>query len=197
MSTLQSILEKYKAKSEDEQNFMDKHTDNVQVTDHPNAKDVHDSAKKVKKADRKSNRQGYEPEEDAEVYESQQMFSIDEIKAVLASVEVEEEVIDRIEDTLEEASPAYFLQIIDEAVQEFLEEADEEDREILDEMLATEEGYEELIDLIFEDEDEDDDDDDDDECEKCGGDQKKCDCDVIKKNPKVDESGCGGSHKKK
>ena len=195
MSTpLQSILEKYKAKSGDEQNFMDKHTDNVDQTDGPGAKEVHDGAKKVKKADRKSNRQGYEPEEDAEVYESQQMFSIDEIKAVLASVELEEDMIDHIEDTLEEASPAYFLQIIDEAVAEFLEEADEEDREILDEMLQTQEGYEELIDMIFEEED-DDDDDDDDDCEKCG--EKDCECDVLKKSPKVDESGCGGSHKKK
>lgn len=179
--TLKSILEKYKAKGADEQHFMDKHTDNVQVTDGPGAKEADAAAKKVKKSTRKPHH-GYEPGEDEEVYESVDRFSIEDIKSVLVTEELDEEIVDRIEKTLLEASPAYFMQIVDEAVNAFVEEATDEERAILDEMLSTEEGYQELVDLIFEEDDDDDDEDDEDDEDEDDDDE-----DVIDPKPKLKE----------
>ncbi len=50
-----------------------------------------------------------------------------------------------------EEDATFYLRLIDEAVQEFIdEEATEEEKELLDEMLSSDEGYEEFIDILFE-----------------------------------------------
>ena len=153
MTDLNDILEKYKARSGDEQNFMDKHTDNVQVTDAPGGDTAKKVVDKMKKHDRKSTRQGLEPEEEEDMYES------------------EEHLID----------------MIDEMIRDYYNaDASSEEQELLDEMLSSAEGYQELVDMIFEsedeDEDEDEEDDDEDEDEEDDDDD---DDEVIEKNPKL------------
>ena len=156
---LSSILEKYKAKGEDEQRFMDKHTDNVQVTDGPGKKE-HDAAAAKAKKHKRSPHKGYEPGEDEEVYESADFFSIDDVRQALTEVELDEETIFAVEENLQDHSPTHFLNIIDEAVQEFYqEEADEEEKAWIDEMLESDESFEKFLDMIFEEDDEDEDDD--------------------------------------
>lgn len=71
---ISNIIDRYKkAKTSSEKGFVDKHVDNVEVTDAPGAESVDKAAKSTSKHDRKKTRQGYEPGEDASVYEN---FSI-------------------------------------------------------------------------------------------------------------------------
>ena len=144
MTTLKSILEKYKQNGEDEQRFMDKHTENVSVMDGPGVAELQKAMGHTKKVKRIADQEG------DEVYESTDHFSIEDIKSVLVTEDIDEDTINRIEQHLVEASPSYFMEIIDNAVETFREEASEEERAIIDEMLSTEEGYQELVDLIFE-----------------------------------------------
>lgn len=181
-STLKNILEKYKARSEDEQHFMDKHTDNVAMHDAVGKSEHDDAVSKIKKHSRSKTRQGYEPGEDEEVYES---FTLEDVRAALSAAEINESVIDEVEDTLTNASPSYFMKIIDEAINEFYDEASEEEQNLLDEMLSTDEGYEELIDFIFEE-----------KCEECGCEECECDDEdeeddddeIVDTKPKMKES---------
>lgn len=135
MSDLNTILEKYKARSGDEQNFMDKHTDNVNVTDAPHGDTAKKVIDKMKKHDRKKTRQGLEPEEEEDMYESNE----------------------------------HLVDMIDVMIREYYEEdATPEEQELLDEMMSSAEGYQELVDMILisEDEDEDDDEEDDEDDEE-------------------------------
>ena len=147
MSDLNTILEKYKARSGDEQNFMDKHTENVQVTDAPHGDTAKKTIEKMKKHDRKKTRQGMEPEEEEGMYES------------------EEQLVD----------------MIDRLIREYYnDDASSEEREMLDEMMSSAEGYQELIDMVFEETEKDEDEDEEDEDEEDDDDD-----DVIEKNPKL------------
>lgn len=167
---LQNILEKYKIRTMrsdgDEQRFADLHTDNISVFDGPGVKEVMAAANATSRVAKP------EAPNDEEMYESVS-FTIDEIKAALAdpSLELNQDLIESIEDELfnvvdldEEA--VEYLSIIDEAVNDFYQEATEEEQAIIDEMLSTDEGYEEFLDMIFEDDMPGD-------CVKC----KKCDGD--------------------
>lgn len=151
-NTLTDILEKYKKvergyldnKDEGEENFIDKHIDNVQVTDHPSVEKEkghpHNAGEKAKTAPRKKDNKGYEPGEDAKVYESVQ--------------EIDEELDN-------------FLQIIEEAVDDFLmNDASEEEALLIREMFDTDEGYAEFMEMMMEA---------DDYCDHCG--EKPCECD--------------------
>jgi hypothetical protein len=183
---LVNIIEKYKARSGDEQDFMDKHTDNVEVTTAPGGEKGKEASEKMKKADRKNTRQGYEPGEDEEYYESRQMK--DSKKEMMVSKGGKVEVIDK-KDWESYKKKGYIvaedfgvdldtmLSIIDEAVAELSEELTEDEKLSLDEMLSTPEGYQDLINSIFEEKDEDEDEYDDDEEEK-----------IVEKNPKVKKS---------
>lgn len=143
MSDLNTILEKYKARSGDEQNFMDKHTDNVNTTDAPGGDTAKKVIDKMKKHDRKATRQGLDPEEEEDMYESNENL----------------------------------LDTIDAMIREYYEEeASAEEKELLDEMMSSAEGYQELVDMVFEEKDKDDDDEDD---ENDDGDE------IIEKNPKL------------
>lgn len=141
-NVVKDILEKMKKvedgpldredKGEDEQNFIDKHVDNVEVTDTPVLKKTgghpHSAGEKQAMAPRKKHRKGYEPGEDAKVYE---------------------------ELSLEESTDIMF-ELIEEAITDFLEEdATEEEAAILSEILSSEENYEEFIDMMFEEKCED------------------------------------------
>jgi TATA-binding protein-associated factor Taf7 len=150
MSDLNSILEKYKARSGDEQNFMDKHTDNIQVTDAPGGDTAKKAVDKMKKHDRKKHRQGLTPEEEEDMYESN------------------EDLLDTIDVMIREY---------------YEEEASSEEKEMLDEMMSSAEGYQELVDMVFEEKDKDDDEDDDDEEDDDDDDDDENE--VIKKNPKL------------
>jgi hypothetical protein len=180
MSTLKTILEKYKQNAEDEQRFMEKHTENVSVMDGPGVAEIEKAVKGHTYASRKEQRAGYDAGDDESVYESTETFSIEDIKAVLSSEEIDEDIINRIESHLVEGSPSYFLNIIDGAIETFREEATDEERELIDEMTSTEEGYQELVDLIFEEDDDEDDDDEDEDDEDDDDDDKE----VIKKKEK-------------
>jgi len=177
MTTLKSILEKYKQNGEDEQRFMDKHTENVSVLDGPGVEEIQKAARGVSAA----KHIGYKSDEDETVYESTDRFSIEDIKAVLVTEDIDEDIIERVENHLLEASPSYFMQIIDSAVHSFREEATDEERAVIDEMLSTEEGYQELVGLIFEEDEDDDEDDDEDEDD----DDEDDDDEVIDANPKM------------
>ena len=157
MSDLNTILEKYKARSGDEQNFMDKHTDNVNVTDAPHGDTAKKVIDKMKKHDRKKTRQGVDPEEEEDMYESNE----------------------------------HLIDMIDVMIREYYEEdATPEEQELLDEMMSSAEGYQELVDMILisenddEDEDEEDDEEDEDE-EDDEEDEDDDDDEVIEKNPKL------------
>ena len=162
MSNLKNILEKYKARSGDEQDFADKHTENVKVTDAPGKKEhdaIHD---KAKMASRKG--KGYAPGEDEEVYEG--YYSVADIASVLSSTELSEDQIEYVLNTLEESSPSKLVSMIDEAMQEFYEEASEDERKMLDEMMNDEEAYAEFVSNLFEE-----------KCEECGCEECECDDD--------------------
>jgi len=139
---LLSILEGYKAKSGDEQNFMDKHTENMSIMDGPGYAEIRKATDAVSYINRDPVK-GYNPGQDEEVYEE-------------------------------------YADLINQAVEDFLEEASDEERETLEELFSTEEGYDEFVSMIFEkeddDEDDDDEDDDDDDDEEDG---------EIETNPKV------------
>lgn len=172
-NTLQSVLEKFKkvdggildpqrsGADGAEDNFIGKHIDNVQPTDGPGVEKEkghpHNAGEKAKMADRKKDRKGYSPKEDAEVYESaDEGYDIEDFYVV-----DEEEEIDVDMEVIKEDA-MYFLNIFEEAVAEFIEEeADEEEKEMLEEMMSTDEGLEELMDLLFEKKKDDDCDDDD------------------------------------
>ena len=121
---LTTILEKYVARSgpdSGEQDFVDKHTDNVNVTDAPGREGPSEGEKRKKAARKKFNQGEDDPEDEEAMYE-----------------EVD----------------------IDEVIREYYEEATDEEREILDQMMESEESREELARWILEaDEDEDGDDD--------------------------------------
>lgn len=148
-SELTQILEKYKAKGGDEQRFMDKHTDNISVFDGPGVEEISKAVDGVKAHNRFENNHGYESGQDEEVYEDLQYA---------------------------DADPTFFMQIIEEAISEIYEESSDEEKQLMDEMFSTEEGYEEFITMILE-ADEDDDDEDDDEDDE--------DDEIIEKKPKI------------
>jgi hypothetical protein len=118
---LNNLFEKYKAKGDDEQRFMDKHTDNIQVT---SAAGADESKAKNKKYDRKKHRKGYEPGEDEDVYES--LIDIDGLSEAIDEFceESSEEDIDILEEILNNE------EYMDELLQYILDEEDnEEDNE--------------------------------------------------------------------
>ena len=136
---LLSIIEKYEARSGDEQNFMDKHTDNVSIFDGPGVAEIRKASDAVSYINRDPQK-GYNPGQDEEVYEE-------------------------------------YADLINQAVEDFLEEASEEDREALEELFATEEGYDEFVSMLFEEDDEEEDDEDDEDDDDEEGE--------IETNPKV------------
>ena len=131
---LVNILEKYKARGEDEQNFADKHTDNVEVTNAP-GREGSSEGEKRKKHNRAKNRQGYEPGEDEEVYEARLLDIIDEAISELAEDLDDEEraaLYEMIEDDTryEEFVESVFAE---SDLEMFLEESDEDDEDDEDE----------------------------------------------------------------
>lgn len=176
MSTLKNILEKYKKvengpldqaeKGEGENNFIDTHTDNVSVFDGPGVEENIAAQNATSVFARAKNNMGYDEGESESVYE--QTFTIEDIKSILHEEQLDAETIDHIENSLlDEEQSEVFMQIVSETIQDFYDAADEEEQALLDEMLATEEGYEEFLDMIFEEEEE--------ECEECG--DSPCSCD--------------------
>ena len=150
-----------------EDDFIGKHIDNIEVTDGPGVEKEkghpHNSGEKAKFAKRKPHK-GYEPGEDAEVYESaDEGYDIEDFYA-----ELDEEV--EVDMDMLQEDAVFFMQIIDEAVAEFIEEeADEEEKAMLEEMMSTDEGVMELLDALFEGEGK--------KCGECGEDIEDCECD--------------------
>ena len=143
---LSTILEKYVARSgpdSGEQDFVDKHTDNINVTDAPGREGPSEGEKRKKAARRKVNQGEDDPEDEEAMYEQAE---------------------------------------VDSVIAEYYEEASEEEREVLDQMMETEEGRAELAQWILEADDEDDDssedDDEDDDSEEDDNDMKKEDVDL-------------------
>jgi hypothetical protein len=164
MTNLLTILEKYKSRSgEDspEQDFFYKHTDNVSVFDGPGVAEIRAAIDAAPgHAVNTELRHGYKPDEDASVYES---FDIEQVRIALQEAELDEETISEIEQSLIEDSEIELHQMVGEAVADYYNNATEEEQQILDEMLSTDEGYEELLDMIFENEEDDEDEEEDDE----------------------------------
>lgn len=155
---LSNILEKYKKAGTldidrsgadgKENDFIGKHTDNVDTFDGPGMKEIDAAVAAVSHAKRAPHK-GYEVDTDDDVYESTDMTYADDIEE-LAGMEYDDEDLMLEEDQLQEDA-GFFMKLIDEVVEEFYnEEADEEEKAMLDEMLATDEGYIEFVDLIFE-----------------------------------------------
>jgi len=156
---LSNILEKYKKAGTldidrsgadgKENDFIGKHTDNVYTFDGPGMKEIDAAVAAVSHQKRSEHNHGYEIDGDDEVYESLDMTYADEIEE-LAGMEYDDEDLMLEEDQLQEDA-SFFMNLIDEVVEEFYnEEADEKEKAMLDEMLATDEGYIEFVDLIFE-----------------------------------------------
>jgi|14_taG_2_1085336.scaffolds.fasta_scaffold20017_4 hypothetical protein len=176
---LSNILEKYKKAGTldidrsgadgKENDFIGKHTDNVETFDGPGMKEIDAAVAAVSHAKRAPHH-GYEVDGDDDVYESTDMTYADDIEE-LAGIEYDDEDLMLEEDQLQEDA-GFFMKLIDEVVEEFYnEEADEEEKAMLDEMLATDEGYIEFVDMIFEG--------------KMGVADEGGDDDVIDANPKV------------
>lgn len=155
---LSNILEKYKKAGTldidrsgadgKENDFIGKHTDNVETFDGPGMKEIDAAVAAVSHAKRAPHH-GYEVDGDEDVYESTDMTYADDIEE-LAGMEYDDEDLMLEEDQLQEDA-GFFMKLIDEVVEEFYnEEADEEEKAMLDEMLATDEGYIEFVDMIFE-----------------------------------------------
>ena len=155
---LSNILEKYKKAGTldidrsgadgKENDFIGKHIDNVETFDGPGMKEIDAAVAAVSHAKRAPHH-GYEVDGDDDVYESVDMTYADEIEE-LAGMEYDDEDLMLEEEQLQEDA-SFFMKLIDEVVEEFYnEEADEEEKAMLDEMLATDEGYIEFVDLIFE-----------------------------------------------
>jgi hypothetical protein len=180
---LVSILEKYKSRAgEDsaEQDFVYKHTDNIEVFDGPGVAEIKAAiAAAPGHAIHSDPRHGYKPDEDASVYENLDIFELEQIKEALAESNLDEETIQQIEASLLESSSSQMLKIIDEAVSDFYQEATDEEKSVLDEMLSTDEGYAELLDMIFE---EDDTEEDEDESEEMD-DEDESEEDTVLKSP--------------
>lgn len=156
---LTNILEKYKKAGAldidrsgadgKENDFIGKHTDNVAVVDGPGMKEIDAAVAAVDHKKRGPDNHGYEIDTDSDVYESVDMTYADELEE-LAGMEWDDDDLMIEEEQLQEDS-AFFMKLIDEVVEEFYnEEADEEEKAMLDEMLASDEGYIELVDMIFE-----------------------------------------------
>jgi len=155
---LSNILEKYKKAGTldidrsgadgKENDFIGKHTDNVDTFDGPGMKEIDAAVAAVSHAKRAPHK-GYEVDTDDDVYESTDMTYADDIEE-LAGMEYDDEDLMLEEDQLQEDAN-FFMKLIDEVVEEFYnEEADEEEKAMLDEMLASDEGYIEFVDMIFE-----------------------------------------------
>lgn len=152
MSRISSVLEKYEPKPEDEKRFVDKHV--VQKHDDV-AKNSEDTFKGGKKS--KTRKADYEEGEDEKVYEN--------ILYRLKGDLTEEQMIDLIERFLEPVNidEGVYNSFITSIVEEIYEQASDEEKTVLDEMLASDEGYEEILEMIAEACDCDDDEDDDDD----------------------------------
>jgi len=155
---LSNILEKYKKAGTldidrsgadgKENDFIGKHTDNVDTFDGPGMKEIDAAVAAVSHAKRAPHK-GYEVDTDDDVYESTDMTYADEIEELAGMEYVDEDLMLEEEKLQEDA--AFFMKLIDEVVEEFYnEEADEEEKAMLDEMLASDEGYIEFVDMIFE-----------------------------------------------
>jgi len=155
---LSNILEKYKKAGTldidrsgadgKENDFIGKHTDNVDTFDGPGMKEIDAAVAAVSHAKRAPHK-GYEIDTDDDVYESSDMTYADEIEELAGMEYVDEDLMLEEEKLQEDA--AFFMKLIDEVVEEFYnEEADEEEKAMLDEMLASDEGYIEFVDMIFE-----------------------------------------------
>ena len=128
MSDLNNILEKYKARSGDEQNFMDKHTDNVQVTDAPGGEVAKKAADKMKKHDRKKHRQGLTPEEEEDMYEENEDL-LDVIDDMIRDY-YEEEASAEEKEMLEEmmSSADGYSELVDMVFEEKDDDEDDDER---------------------------------------------------------------------
>jgi len=155
---LSNILEKYKKAGTldidrsgadgKEVDFIGKHTDNVDTFDGPGMKEIDAAVAAVSHAKRAPHK-GYEVDSDDDVYESLDMTYADDIEE-LSGMEYDDEDLMLEEEQLQEDAN-FFMKLIDEVVEEFYnEEADEEEKAMLDEMLASDEGYIEFVDMIFE-----------------------------------------------
>lgn len=176
---LSNILEKYKKAGAldidrsgadgKEEDFIGKHIDNVETFDGPGMKEIDAAVAAVSHAKRAPHH-GHEVDTDDDVYESLDMTYADDIEE-LSGMEYDDEDLMIEEDVLQEDA-AFFMKLIDEVVEEFYnEEADEEEKAMLDEMLASDEGYIEFVDMIFEG--------------KLGQDDENGDDEVIVANPKL------------
>jgi RecG-like helicase len=127
---LNNLFEKYKAKGGDEQNFMDKHTDNVQVTSAPGSNEV---KPKNKKYDRKKDRKGYEPGEDEEVYETFALLNLEDLNNAIHEFceESSQEDIDILEEILnnEEYTDELLKYIFEENEEDDEDDEDDDDEE--------------------------------------------------------------------
>jgi len=155
---LSNILEKYKKAGAldidrsgadgKEEDFIGKHIDNVEVVDGPGMKEIDAAVAAVSHAKRAPHH-GHEVDSDDDVYESFDMTYADDIEELYGMEWDDEDLM--IEEEVLQEDAAFFMRLIDEVVEEFYnEEADEEEKAMLDEMLATDEGYIEFVDLIFE-----------------------------------------------
>lgn len=177
---LSNILEKYKKAGAldidrsgadgKEEDFIGKHIDNVETFDGPGMKEIDAAVAAIDHIKRGPNRHGHEIDTDADVYESTETLYLDDLEE-LEGVEYDDEDL-MIEEAILQKDAAFFMKLIDEVVEEFYnEEADEEEKAMLDEMLASDEGYIEFVDMIFEG--------------KVGCDDEGGDEDVIVTNPKL------------
>ena len=141
---LSNILEKYKKAGTldidrsgadgKENDFIGKHTDNVDTFDGPGMKEIDAAVAAVSHAKRAPHK-GYEVDTDDDVYESTETLYLDDLEE-LEGVEYDDEDLMLEEDQLQEDA-SFFMRLIDEVVEEFYnEEADEEEKAMLDEMLA-------------------------------------------------------------
>jgi len=150
-----SIVEKYVARSPDEQRFWDKH--DTQVFDPLNVKaNVIDPALKgVGTVKRKETKHGYDSAESEAAYENF-VIQLSDIEAVLTEADLDPELLEQIYSGLAENAIAldesFYDNMAEQIIEGVYETSNDAEREMLNNLLSTNEGYEDILDALFEDE---------------------------------------------
>jgi len=155
MSKARELIEKYVAKSPDEQRFWDKHVTQVFDPMEIRKNVIDPSLKNVGTVNRKKERHGYSSAEGKAAYENV-VIQLSDITNVLNEAGLDEETLETVYAGLVEnaldLNESFYDNMSEEVINKVYESASDEERELLDELFASDEGHEDVLNALFEDE---------------------------------------------
>jgi hypothetical protein len=153
MSKARELIEKYVAKSPDEQRFWDKHETEVFDPMEIRKNVIDPSLENVGVINRKKERHGYNSADSKAAYENV-VIQWRDIQSVLNEADLDEDTRDTIYAGLAEnaldLNESFYDNISEEVINKVYESASDEERELLDEILASDEGHEDVLNALFE-----------------------------------------------